>query len=231
MTDRQQQLLKAIIYQYIKIAEPISSEWLAEKFGFKISPATIRNEMVELTEKGFLFQPHISAGRIPTEKAYRYYIKNFLKKVGPGQKVKSFFKKVKSRKLDEAAVREIGKKVAELTGELTILAFDRDNFYYTGLSYLFIQPEFSQSDTIYDISQIVDHLDKVVDKIYDEISEETKILLGKENPFGDFCSAILTRLQLPWQKNYSIFGLLGPMRMDYNRNIALVEYVKQIVLK
>lgn len=229
MTSRQQQLLKTIIQQYIKTAEPIGSETLAGKFDF--SSATIRNEMAELTEKGFLAQPHISAGRVPTEKAYHYYIANFLEEREPKSKVKQSFKNIRAKKLDEAAVREISKKIAELAGQLVILAIDRDSFYYTGLSYLFVQPEFNQPDVVYDISQVIDHLDKVVGRLFDEIGYKTEILLGKKNPFGEFYSTILTRLQLPWQKNYSLFGLLGPIRMDYNDNLSMVNYIKELLTK
>lgn len=229
MTERQNQLLKTIIHQYIKTAEPVGSEWLAEKFGFKISSATIRNEMAELTERGFLAQPYTSAGRVPTEKAYHYYIDNFLKKKELKSKIKQSFKTIKTKKLDETAVRRISKKMAELTGELVILAINRNNFYYTGLSYLFVQPEFNQPDVVYDISQVIDHLDKVVTQLFDKIGDETEILLGKENPFGDFCSTILTRLSLPWQKNEAVFGLLGPMRMDYDTNLSMVNYIKELL--
>jgi len=60
--------------EYIKTAEPVSSNFLAKKKEFKVCPATIRNELQELAEKGYIFQPHTSAGRVPTDKAYHYFV-------------------------------------------------------------------------------------------------------------------------------------------------------------
>ena len=81
LTKRQEKILQVIIDEYTKNAEPISSKLLAKKRGFNISPATIRNEFQELTDKGFIFQPHTSAGRVPSEKAYKY----FVDRIFPGQ--------------------------------------------------------------------------------------------------------------------------------------------------
>jgi len=282
LTNRQNQLLKTIVHQYIETAQPISSDWLAENFrldeaprsnlrGIKrnppkppalpcpslpagrqglgessalpssqqpaehsatedkgrISSATVRNEMAVLLEKGFLFQPHTSAGRVPTEKTYHYYIKNFLNTADFGQNKIKQIEKFKNKTGDGLA-KELSQMMAELTGELAIMAFDKNNFYYTGFSNLFSQPEFSQSsEEIYGLGQIVDRLDRTVFQIFDQIEDEPQILLGRENPFGEFCAAIFTRLELPAQKEGVVFGLLGPIRMDYNRNLNLINYVKK----
>jgi len=74
LTDRQEKILNNLIREYINKAEPISSKLLKKEYGLNISPATIRNELQELTEQGYVAQPHTSAGRVPTEKAYRYFV-------------------------------------------------------------------------------------------------------------------------------------------------------------
>ncbi|MFH1534703.1 MAG: heat-inducible transcription repressor HrcA, partial [Patescibacteria group bacterium] len=79
INDRKKALLEAIITQHIKTASPVGSKLLVGRGGFKLSPATIRNEMVDLEKEGYLTHPHTSAGRIPTEKGYRFYIDNFVK--------------------------------------------------------------------------------------------------------------------------------------------------------
>lgn len=75
LTERQERILNNLIKEYIGRAEPISSKLLKKKSGLDISPATIRNELQELTEKGYVTQPHTSAGRIPTNKGYKYFVK------------------------------------------------------------------------------------------------------------------------------------------------------------
>jgi heat-inducible transcriptional repressor len=73
LSERERQVLEAVIHSYVATAEPAGSRTLARRFGLGISPATIRNTMSDLEEKGFLFHPHTSAGRVPTDKAYRVY--------------------------------------------------------------------------------------------------------------------------------------------------------------
>ncbi|MDO8530438.1 MAG: hypothetical protein Q7S10_03490 [bacterium] len=74
LTGRQEKLLNTLVREYIDLAEPISSGLLKERCDLEISPATIRNELQELTDLGYITQPHTSAGRVPTHKGYQYFI-------------------------------------------------------------------------------------------------------------------------------------------------------------
>src|SRR5213593_3585224 len=74
LSKRERRVLEAVIQTYVQAAEPAGSRTLSRHFGLGVSPATIRNTMSDLEEKGFLFHPHTSAGRIPTHKAYRSYV-------------------------------------------------------------------------------------------------------------------------------------------------------------
>jgi heat-inducible transcriptional repressor len=78
LTERQETILALIVHRYIDAAQPVGSKWLVEKYKLGVSPATVRNEMVTLTEAGLLRQPHTSAGRIPTEQGYRYFVRRLL---------------------------------------------------------------------------------------------------------------------------------------------------------
>jgi heat-inducible transcriptional repressor len=79
LSERERQVLEAVIHSYVATAEPAGSRTLSRRFGLGISPATIRNTMSDLEEKGFLFHPHTSAGRIPTDKAYRMYVDSLMR--------------------------------------------------------------------------------------------------------------------------------------------------------
>jgi heat-inducible transcriptional repressor len=79
LTERQLRVLEAVVQTYIETAEPAGSQTIASRFGLGVSPATIRNTMSELEEKGFLYHPHTSAGRIPTDRAYRLYVDNIIR--------------------------------------------------------------------------------------------------------------------------------------------------------
>lgn len=78
LTDRERKVLEAVIRTYVATAQPAGSRQLARRFGLGVSPATIRNTMSDLEEKGYLFHPHTSAGRIPTDTAYRVYVDTLL---------------------------------------------------------------------------------------------------------------------------------------------------------
>ena len=78
LTPRERRVLEAVIQTYVQTAEPAGSRVISRRFGLGVSPATIRNTMSDLEEKGFLSHPHTSAGRVPTDKAYRAYVDSLL---------------------------------------------------------------------------------------------------------------------------------------------------------
>jgi heat-inducible transcriptional repressor len=79
LSERELRVLEAVVQTYIETAEPAGSQRIARRFGLGVSPATIRNTMGELERKGFLFHPHTSAGRVPTERAYRLYVDSLIR--------------------------------------------------------------------------------------------------------------------------------------------------------
>ena len=81
LTEREEAVLDAVIRVYVETAEPAGSRTVARRFGLGVSPATVRNAMADLEDKGFLFHPHTSAGRIPTDRAYRYYVDTLMRPV------------------------------------------------------------------------------------------------------------------------------------------------------
>ena len=78
LSERKERILKAVVYEYIKSASPVSSGEIQQKHFNEISSATIRSEMSALEDMGYLIQPHTSAGRIPSKKAYKLYVDKFM---------------------------------------------------------------------------------------------------------------------------------------------------------
>ena len=225
LDKRKSALLSAIIKEHIKSGEAVGSAVLVDKYGFDLSPATIRNEMVALEKEGYIFQPHTSAGRIPTEQGWQYYLNNSLKDKTLSVKEKNDLDAVfKTQEESELKVKNLAKKLAEISCETIIVGFNPDYVYYTGLSQLFRQPEFSQYDLICHVSEVIDHLDDVISRLFKEVREnDFKILLGEENPFGRECGAIVSKY-LNKKGEAGIFTLLGPARMAYENNLALLKY-------
>lgn len=230
ISTRQESLLATIINEYVDSAKPISSGELVKHDDFDLSPATIRNDMVALGDAGYLVQPHTSAGRIPTEKAWRWYIKNWLEDGRVSKRDQTQLDSVVSKyshRQDEL-MRNLAKTMAELIAETVIVGFAKNDVYYTGVSNLFSQPEFEQLDSIQHLSRVIDHLDEVMRKVFDEVSDEIKVMVGKDNPFSQDCGVIVTRYTLSRQPS-GVISILGPIRQDYHENVAVIRYAQNLL--
>jgi len=227
MEKRREWIFKQIIKIYTTTAEPVGSLYLAVQSQGKFSSATIRNEMTGLEEEGLVSQPHISAGRIPTENGFRFYLENF---VASGKIDKDFletFKKEVKNQQDPEEIKRAARLVSKAAKEAVVVAFNPNQFYYTGISYLFSKPEFREQVTVFSLSQILDHCEKVMPQVL-ELIDKKNALLGSENPFGKFCSFIA--MPFTFGNESGLFGILGPMRMDYQKNLNLVTSVKKIFI-
>lgn len=117
LTERQQQILQIVVEHYISEAEPVGSRVVSKRGGMPYSPATIRNEMADLEEMGYLEQPHTSAGRIPSEKGYRYYVDRLIQPTTLSwQKVREL-KQLLSEKM--AHTKQGMQQMAEILSNLT----------------------------------------------------------------------------------------------------------------
>lgn len=221
MNKRQQELFLNIVREHINSAKAIGSKFLVDKYNLDVSAATIRNDMAALEKEGLICQPYTSAGRVPTEKGYRYYLENYLQdEIKIREKDKELLDQIEKGG-NEIYIKNIAKKIAELANAAVLVALKRNNIYYTGISNLFSQPEFSDRQVIYSISEVVDHLDEVIEKIFDLIGS-TQVKIGRENYFDNSCASILTKT------DNKLFVILGPMRMDYERNLGLLNYCQDL---
>ena len=117
LSERELRVLEAVVQTYIETAEPAGSQTIARRFGLGVSPATIRNTMSELEDKGYLFHPHTSAGRIPTDRAYRLYVNKLMRLAPPSTEARHA---LQSELLGSRnAVEEILRRAAQVLGVLT----------------------------------------------------------------------------------------------------------------
>lgn len=227
MDNRKEFILNTIIKEHIKTGVPVGSSILVDKYKLDISPATVRNEMAELEDENYIVQPYTSAGRIPTEKAYSLFTKNIKEKKLRESEIKMLNMALKEK--NELHFKQTAKLLAKLSNNAVFWAFHKNNFYYTGISNLLQQPEFYNSELIYNISVVIDRMDEIIDDIFYDINEGVDILLGSANPFGNFCSTIFCKYKN--NENVGLFGILGPMRMNYERNLALAKFVNEKISK
>jgi len=225
MDNRKKLILNTIVKEYIKTGAPVGSGFLVEKYKLNISPATVRNEMAELEESGHIIQPHTSAGRIPTELAYDLYLENL--------KIRQISKS--DEKILDASLfsqtpnfKQTAKDLARLSNNAVFWAFHKNNLYYTGISNMLQQVEFSQINLIHSFSAVIDQVDEVIDQIFDQVGIGVHALIGTKNPFGIFCGTVLVKYR--HKNNTGLFGILGPIRMDYEKNMSLVRFINDKII-
>lgn len=229
MDSRKQKLLNLVVDNYVATAEPVGSRFLLSSGKMNVGEATIRNELRLLEEQGYLTHPHTSAGRIPTTKGYRHYIDNLDLTKSKISKKDNDILGLSVKDADYTKSRKnLSKQLAELTNHAVILAFSPDSVYYTGLSNLFSQPEFNQLDLITDVSVVFDHCENCIDSFFEDLDNELKVLIGEEHPFGGMLSVIATKFESDKVKN-GLVVLMGPARMNYKRNYALMNKIKEII--
>ncbi|MGO0122671.1 heat-inducible transcriptional repressor HrcA [Desulfothermobacter acidiphilus] len=127
LDERKARILAAVVEDFINTGEPVGSRTIARKYGLGVSPATIRNEMADLEEMGYLEQPHTSAGRIPSERGYRYYVDNLMEVQEPSEAEKDLIRRQIRSKAEElaAVIQRTGQVLAELTNCATLATVPR----------------------------------------------------------------------------------------------------------
>ncbi|MBT6254034.1 hypothetical protein HOI83_02275 [Candidatus Uhrbacteria bacterium] len=227
MTERQEQLLKLVVENYISSAEPVSSSRLVELSHLGISSATIRNELSMLEEAGYLMSPHTSAGRMPTDKGYRYYIETFVTN-REGAKKKRQLEQLKSEKDHELYQRRIAKRISELTGDAVVLVSGPRRAYTTGVYRMFAKPEFHDLDEVMRISEIVDHMERVYAPMLKNPFRDVRIMIGDESPFGQRMSS-MTIHYANRSGGRGMMSVIGPTRMNYERNLLLLREAQKLL--
>ncbi|MBN1618093.1 hypothetical protein JW887_02000 [Candidatus Dojkabacteria bacterium] len=231
ISERQEKILSAIIKEFMSSAEAVGSSSLVEKYSLKVSPATVRNEMAELTNLGYLVKEHSSSGRLPTDLGFRYYVKEMMKEreVSNGEQVKVRMFIYKKRFSAADLFDEILTYLTNRTHCMSIALVD-DKFWYKGMSLL---PQFSELrkvDVLEKLIDITENVREIRELFSRRISEDVCILIGEEFEVKnlDKCSVAFTEADyISGKKAY--IGVLGPRRMRYDNAIPALRYIKKMV--
>ncbi len=225
MDDRLKQLLRLVIEDVVETGEPVGSQRLVEAYNLEVSSATIRNWLVELEDEGYLVQPHTSAGRIPTEKGYRFYLSELMRERTLRQRELRNLRQA-ALMLGESAlhIKQLAKIVADLAQDAVVLADPRSTTVSTGLSHLLAQPEFSNRERVMNFGDVLDRMDEIVTELRQRTFDQPTALIGKDCPFGEECGSVFLTL-----RDGTLLGILGPMRMDYSRGFTLLRTTKDFI--
>lgn len=233
MNTRQSRLLTAIIDQFIATALPVGSKRLLQSGDFTVSSATIRNEMMFLEDEGYLEQPHVSAGRRPTAKGYRMYVKNFMEPSLQEKRVRRHFDTLKEQYFRRKDQERAYEAVALLAHMIPNVAFatvpHKERIYYLGLANALRQPEFQSNPML--ASGVAEVLETKLSNILEElvVDSHVRYYIGDEHILSQIqsCSLMLKAYSL---RGYTgIIGIMGPMRMDYAYNTIALELVSDLL--
>jgi len=228
LSERQKELLRCVVDEYIETATPVGSESIVNKYKLGVSPATIRNEMADLIERGYLKQPHTSAGRIPTPTGLRFYISELMKEQEVPVKDEVQIKenlwdyRFQYPRLLKFATSEL----AEKTGSLALVVTEDGDIYHSGAANILDMPEFYDIDLTKTILTMLDRYEMLNEILSKAVGDEPiHILLGDELGFDymEYAGMVFSPFG-SGKKNAGVIGIVGPTRMRYYRVIPTVRY-------
>jgi transcriptional regulator of heat shock response len=217
ITERQNQILDCLIRQYIKTAEPVGSDFLSRKYDLGICPSAIRIELQDLIKNGYLEQPHTSAGRIPTDKAYRLFVNNILGKKSKEEELETIEKYDNEFKM----ASELTKYLAEASSIFSTLhLLNKELSWQAGWEKISKEPEFSNQSFLSGFVNFLDDFEQNIKRL--EMNKPINVFIGKEinSPKAINLSLICSKCNL--NDSNALIVLIGPKRMNYDKNIHLI---------
>jgi transcriptional regulator of heat shock response len=223
---RQQEVLSLIVRHYVETAEPVGSRFIARKL--ELSSATIRNVMADLEDLGLIVQPHTSAGRIPSDRGYRYYIDSLMHvRHINADSVKSLKDQYRQavRSLEDV-LESASHLVSNMTNQVGVTLFSQhDKLYLDGASHIIEQPEFQDLKKLYALMRCLEQKRDLLDLLkLDFQTEGLTVHIGKENTSNSLseCSVVTKGYKVKGKVSGRL-GVIGPKRMIYEKVIPTVE--------
>jgi transcriptional regulator of heat shock response len=235
LNERQEAILELVIREYVADAEPVSSEQICRKYGLNCSSATVRHELNLLEEQGYLFHPHTSAGRVPTDKGYRFYVDKLMKPYQQNKREKQIIDQLHNLRNDmDDFIRESLSALSSLF-EYTVMAtidpsLTKEHFFMSGLAQMLDQPEFNDAGQIKSLVKILDQRQKLIDMFDESPSQGVGIKIGKETAQKemDDLSLVVGHFHLNDETVGSV-AVLGPKRMPYERVSSMVSSISETI--
>jgi heat-inducible transcriptional repressor len=230
---RKDQILGITVTHYIKTVNPVSSSFIATSSLLDLSSATIRNILSELEEDGLLTHPHTSAGRIPTEQGYRYYVDHLLNEINVLEEEKTRINiEYHQQRLELATLLDqISRALSDMTHYTTIVSVDGYNkLICTGTSYVASHPDYQDLKKVHHILSALEEKERLIHVINRELENKVNVYIGQEIALNEMedCSLVISKYQTKSGPSGRL-ALLGPTRMEYERVISLLDYAQRVI--
>lgn len=234
LSARQTQILKALIDEYIETAEPAGSLALEKKYSLGISPATIRNEMANLTRMGYLRQPHTSAGRVPSPAAMKFYISQLMEEKEVGivdeVKVKEDLKEQKNNFAD--VMEEATEALADQTHSLAIITTSDGEIWKAGFSNMYESPEFFAAPLVCkSVFSLLEEPKTLHQLFFERLTglSPIEVLFGEEFDWPYFAPVGVVASRFSASGKSGAIGVFGPFGLNYSSVIPVVRGVKEAI--
>jgi len=232
LTERKLKILQTIITDFIRNAEPVGSRTLSKLLDMDISPATIRNEMSDLEEMGYLYHPHTSSGRVPSDKAYRLYVNSLMDKYelasGEKQRIKRELRS-HMRELENTVLHasELLSDITNLTSFATLEDMQDMSLFLRGMTRIFAHPEYNTIERARSFLEMVDNRETMANELAAR-EEGLTIRIGDENSERIIPgTSIITATYRVDGCIVGKLGVIGPTRMRYSEITGVIEYMSK----
>ena len=232
--QRKDRILAIVVGRYIKTVSPVGSQYITEEHDLDVSPATVRNILADLEEEGYLTHPHTSAGRMPTQQGYRYYVDHLMNEIQLLEEEKHLITleyKRHARQLEDL-LEKTSQVISDLTHYTSIVSLDDGDVHKIickGTSYVVGYPDSTDIIKMQAILNILEEKERIMELINRSLEKKIKIYIGHEMALKDMesCSLAISRFEKNGVKGR--IAVLGPTRMQYDRVVSTLEYISQIL--
>ena len=232
LTPRQIQILRAIINEFIQTAEPVGSDTIEKKYNIGVSPATIRNEMVQLTKQGYLSKPHSSAGRVPTPQAMKLYVNELVKEreLTVADEISAKEQIWENRDDLETLLKKITQVLADKTQALGLALLDDEEVFHAGYANLLNMPEFHDLNVMRSVLQLIEKT-QLIDDIFEssEAHNQVQVIYGQELGNQDLAPLGIVYTTCEVKGHRCRIGALGSTRFDYTYVLPMMKYIRKLM--
>lgn len=233
--QRKDRILAIVVNQYIRTVSPVGSQFITDEFKLDVSPATVRNILAELEEEGFLTHPHTSAGRVPTNHGYRYYVDHLMNEIQllENEKKQIELECRRYRHQLEALIERTSEVISDLTHYTTIVSIDGwgNKYILKGTNHVVSYPDQTDVMKIQAILRILDDKKRLLELVNRELDKKIEIYIGHEMALKEMESCSLAVSQFTADGITGRIAVLGPTRMHYDKVISALDYVSRFLSK
>lgn len=232
LQPRQIQILRAVIKEFIETAQPVGSDTIDKKYNIGVSPATIRNEMVQLSKQDYLYKPHSSGGRMPTPKALRLYVNELMREeeLSVADEVSAKEKIWNSRNELSDLLQQTSSALAARSKAVGLAITEESQVYHSGYANLLDMPEFYDIQVMKRTLSIIEQA-RLLNEIFSkaESYDKIQIVYGKELGEKELEPVGIMFISVNALGHHCRLGVLGSKRFNYSYLVPMMKYFKSLI--